>query len=570
MAQWTLTAKAHLRNYQWKAIKFAMREPRNALFLDMGLGKTTITLHAIKAMKHSGELGGLPVLVVAPIRVLHNVWRQEAEKWQHTHGLRFSIMHGNERQRIAAFNADVDVMLINRENLVWLNTLLGANGYGTSWLDYDTERIRTENNRRLRWMPWKDSKADEWRALRNNPAAWREFTDAAAKDPKRLLEYADSKEVVPELKRLPERAWPFSMLVIDESSQFKHSSTQSWKTVRAWAPLFKRVTLLTGTPTPNTMLELWPQIYLLDEGTRLGRSVSIYRDRYFYKADYNGYDYRLRRGADQRINDSVKDIVMRLDAKDWLDVPEVLHNVVDVVLPDDKLEQYKQFEEQMFLELITSSVEAISAASLSMRCHQFANGAMYAKDNKTDTRVWEPVHDAKLEALEEIVRETGSNVMIAYQFKHDLERLKQNYPAAPVLGSGVGTAETKRIIDDWNAQKIPVLLVHPQSAGHGLNLQHGGHTIIFFSLTWSLEQHDQLIARLHRSGQTERVVVHYLRTKDTIDELIYTVLQTKARSQTELLNALRDYSMQRENLRSTRREARDAEAEVQRIEGGQR
>lgn len=570
MAQWTLSAKEHLRNYQWKAIKFGMRQPKNALFLDMGLGKTTITLHTIKALMHSGELGGLPVLIIAPLRVIHNVWRQEAEKWQHTHGIRFSIMHGNERQRIAAFNADVDVMLINRENVVWLNKLLAANGYGTSWLDYDEERIRTENERRLRWMPWKDEKAEEWRALRNNPAAWADLCVRAAKDPNVLMEWAESKQHIPDMKALPEHAWPFSMLVIDESSQFKHSSTQSWKAVRNWAPLFKRITLLTGTPTPNTMLELWPQIFLLDAGDRLGRTVSMYRDRYFYKADYNGYDYKLRRGADQRINDSVKDIVMRLDAKDWLDVPEVLHNVVDVILPDDKLEQYKMFEEQMFMELITSSVEAISAASLSMRCHQFANGAMYSKDNKTDQRVWEPVHDAKLEALEEVVSGAGGNVMIAYQFKHDLERLQQKYPQAPVLGSGVGVAETKRIIDEWNAGSIPVLLVHPQSAGHGLNLQHGGHTIVFFSLTWSLEQHDQLIARLHRSGQTERVVVHYLRTKDTIDELIYSVLQNKARSQQELLNALRDYSMKRENLRSTRREAREAEAEVQRIEGGQR
>ena len=200
----------------------------------------------------------------------------------------------------------------------------------------------------------------------------------------------------------------------------------------------------------------------------------------------------------------------------------------------------------MFLELITSSVEAISAASLSQRCHQFANGAIYSTDNETDQRTWEVLHDAKLEALEEVIHEAGGNVMVAYQYKHDLARLRAKYPDAPVLGGGTTVNQTNKIVEDWNAGRIPVLLVHPASAGHGLNLQHGGHTVIFFSLTWSLEQHDQLIARLHRSGQTERVVVHYLCAVDTVDELIFQALQSKARSQQELLNALREYSMRGE------------------------
>jgi SNF2 family DNA or RNA helicase len=518
MGQWSLTASKHLRNYQWKAIKFSIAQKRNAMFLDMGLGKTTITLHTIKALLHSKEITGKPVLILAPIRVIHNVWRQEAEKWEHTAGLRFGIMHGSQQRRFDAFNADVDILLMNPHNLQWLQKLLVANGYGTTPQDYDDAYIAAENERRQRWaMPGQEVK----------------------------------------LLTRPEREWPFSMLVVDESSMFKSSNSQRWKILRNWAPLFTRATLLTGTPTPNTMLELWPQIYLLDRGQRLGRSAISFRDRYFYKADYMGYDYRLRQNVwidgqrktgEEAINAAVADIVMRLDAKDWLDIPPVLYNIIDVEMPEEVRTQYKTFEDKMFLELLTSDIEAISAASLTQRCHQFANGAVYSTDRETEERTWTTVHDAKLEALEDVLHEAGGNAIVAYQFRHDLERLRLKYPAAPVLGGGGSIEKDKQTIEEWNAGKHPVLLCHPASAGHGLNLQHGGHIVVFFSLTWSLEQHDQLIARLHRSGQTDRVMVHYLRTKDTVDELIFAALQSKARSQKELLDALREYSLKREQL----------------------
>lgn len=543
--QWQLTAKRDMRQYQWKAVKFGLNAPRNAMLLDMGLGKTTITLHIIKALMHKNELGGLPVLIVAPIRVIHNVWRQEAAKWEHTAGLRFSIMHGSARQRLEAFNADVDIMLINPENLGWLMKLLEANGYGTTDAQYDKERTDAENYRKLRWASHGlKTEWGEWRKLVETPEEYAKLLAS----PKLLASHFE-KDYAPKLSKVPDNPWPWSMLVIDESSMFKNSSTKRWKALANARNLFKRVTLLTGTPTPNTMMELWPQMYFLDGGQRLGRTKIMFRDRYFYKHDYMGYDWRLRRGADKLINERVQDVCMRLDAKDWLDMPEVLRNPIAVELPDEIMQQYTRFEDQMFMELLTSTVEAISAASLSQRCHQFANGAMYSTDRETDVRTWEPIHDAKLETLETVVDEAGGNVIIAYQYKHDLERLRQLYPHASVL-AGAGTAETKQIIEDWNAGKIRVLLLHPASAGHGLNLQHGGHTIVFFSLTWSLEQHDQLIARLHRSGQTERVVVHYLIAKDTVDDLIYAALQNKARSQQELLDALREYSMRKEAMRA--------------------
>src|SRR5258708_215496 len=251
MTNWSLTADKDLRQYQWKSIHFGLAQPRNAMFLDMGLGKTTITLHTIKALLHKNLLGGLPVLIVAPIRVIHNVWRQEAAKWQHTAGLRFSILHGSQRRRLAAFNADVDIMLINPENLVWLTNLLTANGYGATSYDYQQDQFKIEANARAK------ERGEEWE------------------------------------KVVPHKPWPWSMLVIDESSMFKNSSTKRWKVVAHARTLFPRLTLLTGTPTPNTMMELWPQMYFIDGGKRLGFTKTSFRDRYFYKTNYIGYNYRF-------------------------------------------------------------------------------------------------------------------------------------------------------------------------------------------------------------------------------------------------------------------------------------
>lgn len=472
-----LLTPANLRKYQWRSVDFLVGAPEAALFLDMGLGKTVSALTAFKRLLVDG--GMRCALVVAPIRVMKGVWRQEAQKWSHTRDIVFSVVHGGQKERKAALETPAHVYLINPEGLMWLFEMLTRLGL-------------TEEGR--------------------------------------------------------EAEWPFDVLLIDESSMFKDSHTKRFKALRKVLHLFKRRIIMTGTPTPNSMLELWAQFYIIDMGERLGSVYFRFRERYFERADFMGYSYKLRRGADRLLNNAVKGAVLRLAAEDWFQLPKTVYNHVRIELPTKVMDQYNEFENNMFLELMTSDVEAISAASLSGRCHQIANGALYGDDRETGNRVWEPMHDEKLRALSEILGEAGSPVLVAYQFRHDLERLRSAYPRAPVMGEGDSTKHEA----EWNAGMHPVMLVHPKSAGHGLNLQDGGHTVVFFSLTWSLEQHDQLIARVGptrqaQAGRTHPVIVHYIISNDTVDEAIMDAIESKAHGQRSLLNALKEYKHAKEH-----------------------
>jgi SNF2 family DNA or RNA helicase len=451
--------------YQWEGFWFVVQRAFCGLFLDMGLGKTVIMLSVIKHLKHIGALKK-PVLIVAPVRVIHNVWAQEAAKWRHTRSLRFSLVHGNQKERMAALNEIADVYLINPEGLKWLLELL-----------------------------------DNRKAKEN---------------------------------------WPFSWLVIDESSKFKAAGTKRFRKLRHMVRLFNRRTILTGTPTPNSLLDLWAQVFIVDEGERLGPSYERYKDRYFYQADYQGYDIQPRNGCDDEIMEAIGDCMLRMEAEG---VPPVIYNDVAIDLPPAARRHYEELEEEMFLELEAGSVEALNAASLSGRCHQLANGAIYVTDEE-GAKVWTPVHDAKIEALQDIIDETGSPVIVTYNFKHDLARLRAAFPKAPVLGDAKKLGAT---IKGWQQNRYPVLLAHPANAAHGLDgLQHGnGHTIVFFSLTWSREQHDQLIARIGgargKHAGKKNIVVHYIRARDTVDDAIMLSGQRKDRTQRGLLNALKEY-----------------------------
>lgn len=344
--------------------------------------------------------------------------------------------------------------------------------------------------------------------------------------------------------------WPFGWLVVDESSAFKAAGTQRFKKLRYYTHLFERRTIMTGTPTPNHLLELWSQIYLLDDGERLGSSFTRFKERFFYQADHQGYEIVPRRGAREYILRLIGDLTLRMDLEDWKAVPPTVYNRVNIELPQHARELYDQFEEEMFLELAAGDVEALNAATLTGRCHQLANGAIYSIERGSNDKIWEPVHDAKLEALQEILDETSTPVLVAYHFKHDLYRLRTLYPDAPVLGSGKGS-NTDKIINEWNAGKHPVLFAHPASAAHGLNMQHGpGHTIVFFSLTWSLELHDQLVNRIGGARAKQKVVVHYIVAKDTTDEAIMRAKETKARGQQGLLNAIKAYRRERQRPRA--------------------
>jgi SNF2 family DNA or RNA helicase len=327
-------------------------------------------------------------------------------------------------------------------------------------------------------------------------------------------------------------AWDFDMVVIDELSSFKSSKAQRFRSLRKVISGSRRVVGLTGTPAPNGLIDLWPQIYLLDQGERLGKTITGYRERYFAPNQRNAqvvFNYKLRAGSEERIRELIGDICMSMKAEDWLAMPERIDNIQSVKLSDKEMEAYRQFEKDAYMEFLNAEVTALTAAALTQKLLQYANGAMYY--NKEGQYV--EVSDKKLEALEEIIElSNGKPVLVFYSFKHDLERIQARVKNAKKLE---GAAD----IDRWNKGEIPLLLAHPASAGHGLNLQDGGSIIVWFGLTWSLELYQQANARLYRQGQKETVIIHHLLAQGTVDESVLQSLQGKTDVQESLLQALK-------------------------------
>lgn len=326
--------------------------------------------------------------------------------------------------------------------------------------------------------------------------------------------------------------WPFKTVIIDESSSFKSPKAKRFKALRKVRPMIERLVELTGTPSPNNLMDLWPQIYLLDQGERLGKSMTAFQRKYFIPAQQNGhivYSWSLLPGAEQAIYDKINDICVSMKAKDYLKLPPRTDNVIKVELSNADWRKYKELERHYVLELEDSDVVASNAATLSNKLLQMANGCIYDEHGEA-----QQIHEKKLDALERILEESqGQPVLVFYQYKHDLSRIQDRFKQARILDVSAG--DIKR----WNAGKIPLLLAHPQSAGHGLNLQEGGHIIVWFGLTWSLEFYQQANARLDRQGQTDPVIVHHLVAKGTIDEDVMTALQNKQIGQEALMAAIK-------------------------------
>ena len=318
--------------------------------------------------------------------------------------------------------------------------------------------------------------------------------------------------------------WPFTFVVVDELSSFKSSKSKRFRALRKVRPKLERFVGLTGTPAPNSLIDLWPQIYLMDRGERLETSQTRYKNRYFAPDKYNGpivYSWTPRPGAEDEIYDKLEDICVSMKAKDYLNLPGRIDNVVEIELSD--YDKYKKLERELVLE--EEEVTAANASVLANKLLQMANGAIY-NDDKSVVQL----HDDKLDALERIVEDSqGQPILVFYQYQHDLERIKKRFKEAEELDS----------LERWNKGEIPILLCHPQSAGHGLNLQEGGHIIVWFGLTWSLEYYQQANARLNRQGQTETVIIHHLVAKGTLDERVLQVLQSKEKNQDDLLNAVK-------------------------------
>lgn len=435
-------------DYQRYASEFIIKNPYCGLILDMGLGKTVITLSALWELLLDYFTVGR-VLVIAPKRVAEDTWSREFMKWDHLAGLKISKVLGTKQQREDALKAEADIFIINRENVAWL----------------------VENHK-----------------------------------------------------------WNFDTVVIDELSSFKSNKAQRFKALKKVRPQIQRMIGLTGTPSPNSLIDLWPQMYLLDMGERLGRYITGYRERFFVPDKRNKeiiYSYKLRPGAEQKIYSLISDICISMKACDYLQMPERIDSRVEVVMSEKEQKLYDRLEQDMVLKVGEGELDAVNAAVLSNKLSQMANGAVYDENKKVL-----PIHERKLDALEDLIEAAnGKPVLVAYWFKHDKDRIKQRFDVREI--------DTAKDIADWNDGKIPVALIHPASAGHGLNLQDGGSAIIWFGLTWSLELYQQLNARLWRQGQKNTVVVQHIITRGTVDEDVMKALEKKDAGQSALIDAVR-------------------------------
>ena len=323
--------------------------------------------------------------------------------------------------------------------------------------------------------------------------------------------------------------WNFDMLVIDELSSFKNHSSKRFKALRKVRPLIKRMVGLTGTPAPNGYMDLWSQLYLLDRGARLGKTITTYRQDYFYSIQRQGYQlYDIRPGSREKINDRIKDICISMKAKDYLKMKEPLYIDTPATLNDKEFKQYKEMEKEAILQIQDEVITAFNAGTVVNKLLQISNGAVYDQNGN-----YVEIHDRKLDILEDLIESMNGNpVLVFYSYKHDYDRIMKRFPKARKL-------ETTEDIEEWNKGNIEIMLAHPASTGHGLNLQDGGSHIIWFGLTWSLELYQQANARLHRQGQSQGVIINHIIAENTVDERVLKVIKGKDMRQEELLKSLK-------------------------------
>ena len=439
--------------YQRYATEYIETHPIAAVLLDMGLGKTSITLTALNDLLFD-RFEIHKVIVIAPLRVARDTWPAEIEKWEHLSSLVYSVAVGTEAERLAALRQRADIYIINRENVQWL---VEASG-----LPFD-----------------------------------------------------------------------FDMVVVDELSSFKNHQSKRFRAMMKVRPRVERIIGLTGTPSSNGLMDLWAEFKLLDMGKRLGRFIGQYRTRFFLPDKRNGqvvFSYKPLSGAEQEIYRLISDITISMKSTDHLQMPELVNSRYMVYLSEEEMQRYVSLKQELILQVSDGEVTAANAAALSGKLSQMANGAVY-----TDTGETMAIHDRKLDALEDLIEAAnGKPLLVAYWFRHDLERIMERLHKRKILCSRLDTRES---IHRWNAGEIPVALIHPASAGHGLNLQTGGSTLVWFGLTWSLELYQQTVARLWRQGQSaETVVIQHIIAKGTMDERIMKALSEKDTTQAALID----------------------------------
>lgn len=447
-------------DYQEYCTQYIKDHAVAALLLDMGLGKTVITLTAINDLAlDSFEVS--KVLIVAPLRVARDTWPAEIEKWDHLQNLTVSVMVGDVKARIAALHHQSLIYVINRENVKW------------------------------------------------------------------LIEYYEKNGL----------KWDFDMVVIDELSSFKNYQSQRFKFLRKIRPFTKRMVELTGTPTSNGLMDLWAEIGILDGGERLGRFIGRYREAYFKPGGMNPangivFNYVPRDGAEEMIYEKISDMTISMKAKDYLHMPDCIYSRQEVEMSEQEQKLYDMLAKDLMIPLEGGDIDAANAAALSNKLLQMSNGAVY--DENANVR---EIHTRKLEKLEDLIEAAnGQSVLIAYWFKHDKARITAHLEKVGIKPRDIKTSED---IKDWNAGKLPVALIHPASAGHGLNIQQGGHILIWYGLTWSLELYQQTNARLWRQGQQDVVTIHHIITKGTVDEDVMAALDQKDTTQEKLIAAVK-------------------------------
>lgn len=461
--------------YQIKALEHILTHPHCALFLDMGLGKTVITLTAIKALLATG--GSHKILIIAPKRVALTTWPDEIQKWDHTQTLDYALIVGGSPQRLQALESPAPIHIINRENIPWL------------------------------------------------------------------------------CKTIPE--WPYDTVIIDELSSFKSPTAQRFRALKKQLPHIQRIIGLTGTPAPNGLIDLWAQYKLIDNGQALGKTLTAYRSRWFHAQKYlpgiGPVDWQPNTGAEQGIYQALAPTTLSMQAADHLQLPPctITNHYIDLPTKPQYTadftprEKYDQLKHNMVVDIDLDTIEASNAAVLVSKLQQLTSGAIYTQrlfGDDDDGYGFRPcqqpeevaeIHDAKLDALEDLIEAAnGQSVLIAYWYKHELWRIQRRFPTAQEINS-------PESIRAWNQQKYSIGLIHPASAGHGLNLQQGGHFLIWYTPIWNLELYQQTNARLYRQGQQHPVTISHIVARNTIDERILQTLQIKDRTQNRLVQALK-------------------------------
>lgn len=519
-----MRARKALRAYQSAAVDFIKRVGRGALFVDPGLGKTAISLTAFTDLIEDLECGR--VLVLAPPRVAKKTWPDEFREWEHTHDYSFVHVHGSIAQRRKQLKRPVSFHIMSLELLPWLLKEFGGHAP-------DRAKIK-----RILAGPSPVEGETEAQYLKRRVAALiQEGVPAHVfvgkdTDPDKVEKIAE-KAARLENKWRPPTHFPYDAIVIDESSKVKEHNTNRFRALRLMARRVKYMLLLTGTPAANGMTDLWAQMFLIDFGQRLGQNITAFRNRWC-KENYNGHGYHVQKDFIDVIEGLIADVVFTLREEDYADLPPRMYNTINLEFDPVTLKKYQKFERTYVLELADEKELTVNnGAAITTKLQQLANGVVYRTDELGDKEE-HFFHDIKLDALSELVAElNGQPVLVAYQFKSDIRRILGRFPGAEVLGKDPKT------IDRWNAGEIPMLLVHPKSAAHGLNLQHGGCNAVWYGLPWSLEDYIQLNKRLHRSGQKRPVMIHHLVIAGTMDEDAMETLGSKNDVQESLLNSLK-------------------------------